>query len=60
MANVKAYTQHGGNSDWEFLIFAHNEHQLEEAKTMSKEIGIRNFSPKIAHGLDDGKNFATS
>ena len=26
---------------------------------MSKEIGIRNFSPKIAHGLDDGKNFAT-
>ena len=59
MANVKAYTQHGGNSDWEFLIFQHNEHQIEEAKRLSKEIGIRNFSPKIAHGLDDGKNFAT-
>ena len=59
MKNVKAYTKHGGNSDWEFLIFKHNEHQIEEAKRMTEEVGIRTFSPKIAHGLDDGKDFST-
>lgn len=59
MENVRAYTAHGGNSDWEFLIFKHNEHQLEEAKRMTAELGIRTFSPKIAHGLDDGINVAT-
>jgi len=59
MSNVKAYTAHGGNSDWEFLIFGHNENQMEEAKALAKEIGIKRFSPKIAHGLDNGTDHAT-
>jgi len=59
MSNVKAYTEHGGNSDWEFLIFKHNEQQVDEAKAMAKEIGIKTFSPKIAHGLDNGIDHAT-
>jgi hypothetical protein len=59
MANVKAYTKHEGNSDWEFLIFKHNELQVKAAKEMSIQLGIKQFSPKKAHGLDDGNNHAT-
>ena len=57
--NIKEYTQHGGDSDWEYLIFRHNEHQIDEAKRMSKELGIKQFVQKIAHGLDNGVNYAT-
>ena len=57
--NIKEYTQHGGDSDWEYLIFRHNEHQIDEAKRMSKELGVKQFVQKIAHGLDNGVNYAT-
>ena len=43
-ANVKAFTQHNPRSAWDFLIFAHNEHQLEEAKARCKEFNITELS----------------
>ena len=33
----------GGQSVWKFIVFKHNEHQIEEAKTMAKSLGINNF-----------------
>ncbi|HAW04571.1 MAG TPA: hypothetical protein DCW83_07785, partial [Saprospirales bacterium] len=33
----------GGTAVWEFIPFAHNEHQLEEAERLSKEIGFSEF-----------------
>jgi MoaA/NifB/PqqE/SkfB family radical SAM enzyme len=53
-ANVKAFTQHNPRSAWDFLIFAHNEHQLEEAKARCKEFNITEFIPKKALGVDNG------
>lgn len=58
-ANVKAFTTYGGNCDWEYLIFKHNEHQIDEAKKLSEEWGVTAFVPKIAGGLDNGENQAT-
>lgn len=52
--NIRAFTKHGGTSDWDFLVFKHNEHQVEEARLLSKEWGITNFVPKIAANTDRG------
>lgn len=58
MANVKAYLDAGGVAEWDYLIFKHNEHQIDEAKRLSEELGFRDFYPKKALGVDDGKNLS--
>tara|TARA_B100000809_G_scaffold265734_1_gene325515 strand:+ start:2883 stop:3932 length:1050 start_codon:yes stop_codon:yes gene_type:complete len=45
-ANMHAFCRAGGNAKWEFLVFKHNEHQLEEAENLSKLLGIKTFSVK--------------
>ncbi len=52
--NIKAFTQWGGQSDWDYLIFKHNENQIEEARKLSKEWGVTNFVPKIPANVDRG------
>lgn len=53
-ANVRAFTKHNPVSAWDYLIFKHNEHQLEEAKQKCKELNISEFIPKKALGVDNG------
>ncbi len=31
---------------WKFIVFRHNEHQIEEAKSLAQEIGVRDISFK--------------
>ncbi len=37
-------------AEWEFLVFKHNQHQLEEAKQLAESMGIT-FVPKEANGF---------
>lgn len=53
--NAQAFINAGGTADWDFLIFRHNEHQIDEALALSKKMGFRNFNPKKALGVDTGK-----
>jgi hypothetical protein len=52
--NFTAFIKGGGIAVWEYLIFKHNEHQLEEAEAYSKQVGFSMFIPKKALGVDDG------
>lgn len=52
MQNTKTFINAGGNAHWEFLIFQHNQHQLETARETSKELGFSSFIPKKAFGFD--------
>lgn len=56
IANVKAFIGAGGRAEWDYLIFKHNEHQVDEAKALSKELGFYSFVPKKALGVDNGTN----
>ena len=47
--NAKTFIKAGGAAQWTMINFNHNEHQIEEAKKMSKEIGFETF--KIQSGL---------
>jgi MoaA/NifB/PqqE/SkfB family radical SAM enzyme len=56
IANVKAFIAAGGRAHWDFLIFKHNEHQLDEARQLAETLGFTSFIPKKALGVDDGKD----
>lgn len=53
--NAKAFIAAGGNAHWMFIRFKHNEHQVEEARKISKEIGFTNFVVKDSKRF--GKKF---
>ena len=40
LRNMRAYSATGAFAVWEWLLFEHNEHQVEEARTLSKELGF--------------------
>lgn len=44
--NVKSFINAGGNAHWEYLVFRHNEHQVNEAKKLANELGIQEFRVK--------------
>lgn len=53
MANVEAYLGAGGMASWKFLIFKHNEHQVEEARELAKKMGFVSFICNWATRYDD-------
>lgn len=44
--NVKAYIGAGGKAQWNYIVFEHNEHQVEEAKQLSISLGFESFLPR--------------
>lgn len=54
--NAQAFIDAGGFANWDYLIFKHNEHQIDEAKELSKKMGFAQFYPKKALGVDNGTN----
>lgn len=44
--NMKAFIAAGGRARWDFLIFDHNQHQVEEAKALSEMWGCEKFVAK--------------
>ena len=44
--NVKAFIKAGGNAYWEFIVFKHNEHQVESAKFLAETMGFIDFRYK--------------
>ena len=46
MENVRAFIAAGGRARWDFIVFAHNEHQVEEAEELSKQMGFEKFQYK--------------
>ena len=44
--SMRSFTSAGGRGRWDFLIFDHNQHQVEEAERLSKEWGLEKFIKK--------------
>lgn len=38
--NMRAYSATGAFAIWEFLLFEHNQHQIEEAQALANELGF--------------------
>lgn len=50
--NYRAFIKAGGQAVWQFIVFEHNEHQIEEAKAKAKSEGFRDFKTIISHRKD--------
>lgn len=46
MQNAEAFIAAGGRAEWDFIVFAHNEHQIEEARGLSQAMGFSAFHIK--------------
>ncbi len=46
ISNAKAFIAAGGIAHWDYIVFEHNEHQVELAKDLAIEMGFENFNVK--------------
>lgn len=52
--NAKAFIDEGGNALWQFIVFNHNRHQVDEARRRAKELGFANIDFKGGFGDSGG------
>lgn len=43
MRSATAFIDAGGHAEWDFLVFKHNEHQVEAARKLAQEMGFKEF-----------------
>jgi MoaA/NifB/PqqE/SkfB family radical SAM enzyme len=58
MRNVAAFIEAGGNAEWEFLVFRHNEHQVDEARRLADALGFSRFELKMTGRFIDQEKMA--
>jgi sulfatase maturation enzyme AslB (radical SAM superfamily) len=44
--NAKSFIDAGGKAHWDFIVFRHNEHQIEEARQLAQAMGFARFAVK--------------
>tara|TARA_Y100000114_G_scaffold123386_1_gene118947 strand:+ start:503 stop:1585 length:1083 start_codon:yes stop_codon:yes gene_type:complete len=62
--NAESFINNGGAAFWQFLVFKHNEHQIEEAKILASKMGFEDIffmhTPRFVHTQTrDGKQTFT-
>ena len=53
--NMQAFIDAGGRARWDFLIFEHNQHQVEEAEALAANWGCEKFMKKKTGRFVDAK-----
>ena len=56
MENAKAFIDAGGIAHWDYIVFEHNEHQVDEARQLAIDMGFKNFNVKRTTRWDDYKD----
>ena len=46
MENAQAFINAGGRARWDYIVFAHNEHQVEQAESLATTMGFERFQYK--------------
>lgn len=41
--NAQTVISHGGHAVWKMILFDHNQHQVNDCKNLSRELGFKNF-----------------
>lgn len=52
--NTTAYIEAGGKAEWEFLIFKHNQHQVDEVISLAKRMNFHDIRIKYPRGFEKG------
>jgi len=54
--NASAFINAGGYAEWEFLVFKHNEHQVDQVIELAKQMGFYNITIKQTNRFVSEKN----
>ena len=57
LSNARDFIQAGGNAEWAFLVFEHNEHQIEQARKIAIENKFKKFTVKNSSRFVGEKDF---
>lgn len=49
MSNAQAFIDAGGKAEWKYIIFDHNQHQVEQARDLAKKMGFAKFHTTISN-----------
>jgi len=55
--NAKSFIDGGGEAVWQFIIFKHNEHQIETAKQLANDLGFSNFKLISSARFESSESF---
>ncbi len=58
--SMKAFIGAGGRARWDYLVFRHNEHQVEEAERFAEDLGFEEFNAKRSSRLYNGMRLGTN
>jgi len=57
MANAEAFISAGGKAIWQFIVFKHNEHEIQQAEKLSKEMGFKKIKFMYSERFDVDSKF---
>jgi len=58
--SMRAFTAAGGRARWDYLVFAHNEHQVEQAREFADQLGFEQFNVKRSARIQTVNRIGTS
>lgn len=53
--NAKVFIEAGGIARWDMIAFAHNEHQIDDCRQLSEQLGFEGFEVKHTSRFRDDK-----
>jgi len=54
--NAQTFISAGGQAEWQYIVFQHNQHQIEQAKQLSRDLGFQKFWLRSS-GRFEGKGY---
>ena len=60
MRSAEAFIEAGGRAEWDFLVFRHNEHQVEQARRLAEDMGFAEFFVRKTGRFLDAAELETS
>lgn len=49
LKNMRGFFAAGGSAEWDFIVFRHNEHQVDAARASSGNVCMKNVATHAAH-----------
>jgi MoaA/NifB/PqqE/SkfB family radical SAM enzyme len=49
MNNARAFIDAGGNARWQYIVFDHNQHQVDDACKLAEKLGFTSFTMRPSH-----------
>jgi MoaA/NifB/PqqE/SkfB family radical SAM enzyme len=49
IANAKCFIEAGGRAVWKYIVFKHNQHQVDQARQLAQDLGFVDFQTQISN-----------